>query len=401
MNKILKSMRLHIGIFGKRNVGKSSLLNLITAQTTSIVSNIAGTTTDPVEKIMELLPIGPVLFVDTAGVDDVGALGKKRVKKTNNIINRIDVAFIVCDFGGISEFEIALISEFQKRKTPFAIIINKNDEGEISPKNLENIKFFTENFISINTKNPNYVTNIKQLILKIMPDGFFDEDKILDDILQKNDILIQVIPIDKEAPRGRLILPQVRTIRNALDNGIISVVTRETELENTIACMKLPPKLVITDSQVFDFVSSIVPKNIMLTSYSIAFARLKGDLEQFVLGAKKISNLNDNDTILVCESCSHHPICDDIGRVKIPNLLTKFSGKKLNFEIFSGHDFPENVNKYSLIIHCGACMTNKKEVLNRIILAKEANIPITNYGIAIAYCLGILDRAVEPFGISS
>ena len=395
MDKVLKSMRLHIGIFGKRNVGKSSLLNLITGQEISIVSNVAGTTTDPVEKVMELLPIGPVLFVDTAGVDDIGALGEQRVKKTYNIIDRINVALVVCDYDGINEFELAIIKELNKRETPFAIVINKNDENKIPEEKLNQIKELTTNFIEINTQDKTYITPLKQLIIKIMPEGFFDDEKIINDLIQSGDTVIQVIPIDKEAPKGRLILPQVRTIRNALDNGVISIVTRETELKNALDNLKKPPKLVITDSQAFAQVDKIVPKEIKLTSYSILFARLKGDLKYFVEGAKKIQQLNDGDKILVCESCTHHPICNDIGRVKIPNLIRKTTGKELSFETYAGHDFPEDLSSYALIIHCGACMTNKKEVLSRILLAKEANIPITNYGIAIASCLGILDRAVD------
>jgi len=395
MDKVLKSMRLHIGIFGKRNVGKSSLLNLITGQEISIVSNVAGTTTDPVEKVMELLPIGPVLFVDTAGVDDIGALGEQRVKKTYNIIDRINVALVVCDYDGINEFELAIIKELNKRETPFAIVINKNDENKIPEEKLNQIKELTTNFIEINTQDKAYITPLKQLIIKIMPDGFFDDEKIINDLIQSGDTVIQVIPIDKEAPKGRLILPQVRTIRNALDNGVISIVTRETELKNALDNLKNPPKLVITDSQAFAQVDKIVPKEIKLTSYSILFARLKGDLKYFVEGARKIQQLNDGDKILVCESCTHHPICNDIGRVKIPNLIRKTTGKELSFETYAGHDFPEDLSSYALIIHCGACMTNKKEVLSRILLAKEANIPITNYGIAIASCLGILDRAVD------
>ena len=399
MNKVLKSMRLHIGIFGKRNVGKSSLLNFITEQNVSIVSDSAGTTTDPVEKVMELLPIGPVVFADTAGVDDIGALGAQRVKKTYDIIDRIDIALVVCDYNGIDEFEIELIKEFQKRKTPFAVVVNKNDIQTISQDKLEKIKTYCADVISLNTKDKTFVEPIKRLILKIMPDGFFDEDKILGDIVSNGDTVVQVIPVDSEAPKGRIILPQVRTIRNALDNAVMSVVVRDTELEAALANLKNPPKLVITDSQAFAAVNKIVPANIMLTSYSILFARLKGDLAEFVKGAKKISDLNAGDSVLICESCTHPSSCEDIGRVKIPKLLKNRIGRELSFDIFSGHDFPENLEKYSLIIHCGGCMTNKKEILSRIMHAKQAGVPITNYGVAIAYCLGILDRAVEAFKI--
>ena len=399
MSNVLKSMRLHIGILGKRNVGKSSLLNLLTGQDSSIVSNVAGTTTDVVEKAMELLPIGPVLFFDTAGVDDIGELGKQRVKKTYSFLERMDIALIVCDYNGIDEFEIALIDELKKRKTPFAILVNKNDEQQIPEEKMNLLNEYCSNILSVNTRNSDFIFQVKSLVLKIMPEGFFDDEKILDDLLEAQDVIIHVIPVDKEAPRGRLILPQVGTIRNALDNSVVSIVVRETELEKSLNLLKVSPKLVITDSQAFAQVSKIVPDDVLLTSYSIAFARLKGDLSQFVQGAKKISDLQDGDKILVCESCTHHPICNDIGRVKIPNLLRKFTSKELVFETYSGHDFPENLSEYSLIIHCGGCMTNKKEVLNRILLANEENIAITNYGIAIAYCLGILDRAIKPFSL--
>ncbi len=399
MNKVLKSMRLHIGIFGKRNVGKSSLLNFITEQEVSIVSDFAGTTTDPVEKVMELLPIGPVVFVDTAGVDDIGALGAQRVKKTYDIIDRIDIALVVCDYNGIDEFEISIINELQKRNTPFAVVVNKSDIQPITQDKLEKIKTYCADVILLNTRDKIFAAPIRQLILKIMPDGFFDEDKILDDIVDAGDTVVQVIPVDSEAPKGRIILPQVRTIRNALDNAVVSVVVRDTELEAAMENLKNPPKLVITDSQAFAAVNKIVSNNIMLTSYSILFARLKGDLAEFVNGAKKISELKDGNSVLICESCTHPSSCEDIGRVKIPKLLKNKTGKELSFDVFSGHDFPEDLEKYSLIIHCGGCMTNKKEILSRIMRANQAGIPITNYGVAIAYCLGILDRAVEAFKI--
>ena len=397
MNNVLKSMRLHIGIFGKRNVGKSSLLNFLTNQEISIVSETLGTTTDAVEKTMELLPIGPVVFIDTAGIDDTGELGKQRVEKTFDIINRIDVALIVCDFNGIDNFEKDLTNEFIKRNIPFGFIVNKSDIENISAEKLNTLTQITENVIQINTKNQKYISEIKQIILKLMPENFFDDEKIVNDIVEKGDTVIQVIPIDKAAPKGRLILPQVRTIRNVLDICANSIVTNEFELKNVLDNLKTPPKLVITDSQAFKTVNEIVPENIFLTSYSILFARLKGDLKEFVKGAKKISELKDNDKILICESCTHHATCEDIGRVKIPKLLQKTTNKNLQFEFFAGHNFPENLKDSALIIHCGACMTNKREVLSRIILAKENDIPITNYGITISYCLGILPRAIKMF----
>ncbi len=394
---ILKSQRLHIGIFGKRNVGKSSLLNFMTGQDVSIVSDVAGTTTDTVEKVMELIPIGPVVFIDTAGIDDDGALGVQRVEKALNAIDRIDVGLVLCDSSGINEYEKDIIAELNKRNTPFGIIINKNDEAEISSEKLSAIENLTENVLSMNTFEKKYLNKLTELIISIMPQGFFDDEIILGDILEKGDTVIQVIPIDSEAPKGRLILPQVKTIRDALDNGVISVVCQVNELKNAINNLKNPPKLVITDSQAFNEVSQIVPDDIFLTSYSILFARLKGDLGEFIKGADRIYGLQDGDKVLICESCTHPSSCEDIGRVKIPNLLKKKTGKDLSFEVFSGHDFPQKLSEYALIIHCGGCMTNKKEILSRIISANESGVPITNYGIAIAYCLGILDKATKIF----
>ncbi|MCQ2958499.1 MAG: [FeFe] hydrogenase H-cluster maturation GTPase HydF, partial [Candidatus Gastranaerophilales bacterium] len=282
---------------------------------------------------------------------------------------------------------------------PFGFIVNKNDVQNISDDKLSELKNITEDVLSINTKDETYINQIKQMILKIMPDNFFDDEKILNDMISAGDTVIQVIPIDKAAPKGRLILPQVRTIRNVLDIGANSIVTSPEKLNNVLNNLKQPPKLVITDSQAFKKVNEIVPDNISLTSYSILFARLKGDLKEFFEGAKEISKLKENDKVLICESCTHHVTCEDIARVKIPKLMKNYTKKNLFFEFCSGHNFPKNLKEYSLIIHCGACMTNKKEVLSRIILAKENNIPITNYGITISCCLGILERATKIFNL--
>ena len=396
--KALKSQRLHIGIFGKTNVGKSSLLNKITGQEISIVSDISGTTTDVVEKSMELLPIGPVNFLDTAGVNDASALAKERIEKTKKIINRVDVALIVLDFNGIDEFEIALIDEFKTLNIPYLIVVNKTDIKEISPNKLEELKTYSENIlITSTTSDKDLVTNLKKSLIKLLPDEFINSPKIVGDILGEKSIVILVVPIDKEAPKGRLILPQVQTIRDLLDSNCISLVVQENELDNAINSLKTVPSLVITDSQAFKNVNQIVPRSIPLTSFSILFARLKGDLGAFIEGANAIDKLQDGDKVLILESCTHHAIEDDIGKVKIPNLIRKKTGKNIVFEHKSGHDFPE-ISQYKLIIHCGACMTNRREVLSRILIANNNNVPITNYGITISYCLGILDRAVEIFG---
>lgn len=397
--KTLKSMRLHIGIFGKTNVGKSSLLNRITNQDVSIVSNIAGTTTDVVEKTMELLPIGPVNFLDTAGINDSTALSSERIEKTMKIINRTDVAIVVCDYNGIDDYERNLIEKFNELKIPFMIFINKTDEKYPSDSIIEDLKNYTKHILLSSVKTDDLIVfKIKELLVKLLPKDFVNSPKIVGDLIPQGSTVILVIPIDKEAPKGRIILPQVQTLRDLLDNNCVSVVVKESELKSAIDNLKFVPSLVVTDSQAFKNVSEIVPENIPLTSFSILFARLKGDLNTFSQGAKSIEKLQDGDRVLILESCTHHAIEDDIGRVKIPNLLRKKTGKNLIIDNIAGHDFPD-ISKYKLIIHCGACMTNRREVLSRILLASENNVPITNYGICISYCLGILPRALKIFEV--
>ena len=388
--KTLKSMRLQIGVFGKTNVGKSSLLNRITNQEISIVSEIAGTTTDVVEKSMELLPVGPVTFLDTAGLDDKTQLAMQRIEKTMKIINRIDVAIIVCDFNGVDDYEKELIEKFDELKIPYLIVVNKSDVKKITLEGFENVLYTS-------VKNDeNIVFEFKEALVKLLPEDFVNSPKIAGDLIPPKSTVILVIPIDKEAPKGRIILPQVQTLRDLLDSDCLTYVVKESELKEALENLKTPPALVITDSQAFKQVSSIVPENIPLTSFSILFARLKGDLDEFVKGAKAIENLKDGDLVLMLESCTHHAIEDDIGRVKIPNLLRKKTGKNLVIHNYAGHDFPD-IKDYKLIIHCGACMTNRREVLSRILLSDKAGVPITNYGIVISYCLGILSRAVKIF----
>lgn len=397
--KTLKSMRLHIGIFGKTNVGKSSLLNRMTNQDVSIVSNIAGTTTDVVEKTMELLPIGPVNFLDTAGINDSTALSSERIEKTMKIINRTDVAIVVCDYNGIDDYERSLIEKFNELKIPFMFFINKTDEKYPSDSIIEDLKNYTKHILLSSVKTDDLIVfKIKELLVKLLPEDFVNSPKIVGDLIPQGSTVILVIPIDKEAPKGRIILPQVQTLRDLLDNNCVSVVVKESELKSAIDNLKIAPSLVVTDSQAFKNVSEIVPENIPLTSFSILFARLKGDLNAFSQGAKAIEKLQDGDRVLILESCTHHAIEDDIGRVKIPNLLRKKTGKNLIIDNIAGHDFPD-ISKYKLIIHCGACMTNRREVLSRILLASENNVPITNYGICISYCLGILPRALKIFEV--
>jgi len=424
--KTLKSMRLHIAILGKTNTGKSSLLNKITNQDVSIVSKVAGTTTDVVEKSMELLPIGPVTFLDTAGINDMTELSEQRIDKTFKVLNRTDVAVIVTDYNGFDDYETGLIKILDDLKIPYMVIVNKTDEKMVDENDYNYINAFTDNILVTSAlKDDELVFKFKEMLVKLLPNDYINAPKIVGDLVEKGSTVILVIPIDKEAPKGRIILPQVQTIRDLLDSDCLCYVVKETELEKALENLKTPPSLVVTDSQAFQKVSDIVPENIPLTSFSILFARIKGDLEEFVKGAKAIENLQDGDKVLILESCTHHAIEDDIGRVKIPNWLRKKTGKNIVIENYAGHDFPGSeqrekeqpnsklfagqagcsedsfnascIEDYKLIIHCGACMTNRREVLSRILIANDKKVPITNYGIVISYCLGILPRAIEIF----
>lgn len=385
--KALKSLRLHIGLFGRTNVGKSSFLNKITNQAISIVSDTAGTTTDVVEKSMELLPIGPVTFLDTAGLDDTSQLGALRIKKTQKILNRCDIAVLITDKNELTSIENNIIEKFKNLNIPYLIIINKQDNNPDIKSDFMVTSTVTDNKI---------VEKFKAELIKILPEDFINSPKIVGDLVDTKSTVILVIPIDKEAPKGRIILPQVQALRDLLDSNCISIVVKESELQNALDSLKNPPSLVVTDSQAFKTVSEIVPESIPLTSFSILFARLKGNLNEFIKGANAIESLKDGSKILFLESCTHHAIDDDIARVKIPRLLKQKTGKELTCEYYTGHDFPD-ITGYDLIIHCGACMTNRKEVLSRILIATEKHVPITNYGIVISYCFGILPRATKIF----
>lgn len=400
MQNTPRGMRLHIGIFGKRNVGKSNILNALTKQNISIVSDVAGTTTDPVEKAMELLPLGPVLFVDTAGVDDEGKLGELRIQKTMKIFDRIDLALIVSDQSGWSSFEKELYDEFIKRNIPIVAVFNKSDIGEISEEKLNEIKDLKVEFVITSAQTGFGIDTLKQKLIEMAPEEFINPPMIAADLIPAGELAILVVPIDLEAPKGRLILPQVQTIRDLLDNDSMVMVVKERELREALDRLNKPPRIVITDSQAFLKVSADVPKNIHLTSFSILFARFKGELNEFVRGAAAIENLKPGGKVLICESCTHHAIGDDIGKVKIPRWLTQYVGGKLDFVHYAGHDFPENIAEYKLIVHCGACMTNRREILSRIVRAKQAGVAITNYGLTIAYSLGIFERALEPFPVA-
>lgn len=386
LNDTPSGERIHIGFFGKRNAGKSSLVNAITGQEISLVSDIKGTTTDPVSKAMELLPLGAVLITDTAGYDDEGKLGEMRIRKTKQILNRTDIAILVVDSKtGLSQADMELVKVFKNKSIPYIIVYNKSD--------LKNINC-NDNEISVSCIN-NY--NINELKEKIASLNIQNKSRcIVGDLINENDIVILVTPIDKSAPKGRLILPQQQTIRDILDNNSIAVVTKEYQLAETLE--KIPsPKMVITDSQAFGYVSKIVPESIPLTSFSILMARYKGFLETAVKGTSAIKNLNDGDNVLISEGCTHHRQCGDIGSIKIPALLKKFTGKQLNIEFTSGKDFPENLSEYNLIIHCGGCMLNEREVNYRMKSAVDQNVPFTNYGITLALMNGMLKRSIEIF----
>ncbi len=396
--KETKGNRLHITFLGKMNTGKSSIINNLFNREISIVSDFAGTTTDVNQKAMELLPLGPVSILDTAGIDDIGELGQKRVNKTLEALDRTDVAVIIFDNTGVKDCDIELFNNLKTKKIPIISIINKTDISLPSENDIKIIENNSNHIIHASAKkDKDIASKIKLGLISVLDSEYIDTPTLLGDVVDKNDTIILVIPIDKEAPKGRIILPQVQTIRDILDNSAISVVCNVQNLKHTIDSLKKPPRLVVTDSQAFKEVSEIVPKNIELTSFSIIFAKLKGDLKTFVHGAKTIDKLQDNDKVLICESCSHHPNEDDIGRVKIPNLIKKYTGKNIIFEHTSGHIFPNDIEKYKLIIHCGACMTNRREVLSRIEKASSKYVAITNYGVAIAKCLNILDRTLEPF----
>ena len=397
MEKTPKGMRLHIGIFGRRNVGKSSFLNSLTRQQVSIVSEIAGTTTDPVEKPMELLPIGPVLFIDTAGIDDVGALGEMRVRGTEKIFGRTDVAVIVADAAEWGEFEEKLVVEFRERNVPVIVLLNKSDISKPSAEIVARLQNEKIPFVLSIASEGKGVLEFREELIKNVPEDFLAAGTIAGDLVPPGEMAVLVVPIDLEAPRGRLILPQVQTIRDLLDNDSFCLVVKERELRSAIESLKRPPALVVTDSQAFLKVAGDTPDSIPLTSFSILFARYKGDLETFVEGAMAIGKLRPGDKVLVAEACSHHPIGEDIGRVKIPRWLTQFVGGKLDFEHIQGHDFPEDISPYKLIVHCGSCVFNRRALLSRILKCRELSVPITNYGVAIAYSLGIFERALSPF----
>ena len=392
MQSTPKSLRLHIGLFGRRNVGKSSLLNAITRQEVSIVSAVKGTTTDPVEKPMELLPLGPVLFVDTAGVDDAGALGELRMARTRAVLDRVDLGLVITERGGWGEFEARLLEELQRRKVPVLIVRNKMDLGLLPAQLPEGVRQ-----VAVSAQAGTGILDLREALLDLAPADFFDNRRLVADLVPPGEMAVLVVPIDKEAPKGRLILPQVMAIRDLLDGESLALVVQERELASALGRLNRPPALVVTDSQAFLKVSADVPRSVPMTSFSILMSRFQGDLPEQVRGALGIEGLRGGDRVLMAETCTHHPVGEDIGRVKIPRWLTQYVGAKLEFSHVQGRDFPADLAPYRLVVHCGNCTGNRREMLSRIHHCREAGVPITNYGLTIAYSLGIFERALGPF----
>jgi [FeFe] hydrogenase H-cluster maturation GTPase HydF len=392
-----RGLRLHVGLFGRRNVGKSSLLNALTRQEVSIVSATPGTTTDPVEKPMELLPLGPVLFIDTAGVDDEGALGELRIAKTRKVLDRTDLALLVAEAGAWGSFEEALVAELVARALPAVVVLNKRDVAPPPPSLLAGLA--ARGLAAVETSAPSGdgIGALREALLAAAPAEALESRRVVGDLVSEGDLVVLVVPIDKEAPKGRLILPQVQAIRDLLDADAVTVVVKERELRTALSRLAAPPRLVVTDSQAFLKVAADTPPGVDLTSFSILFARFQGDLVELARGALGIERLKAGDRVLVAESCTHHPIGDDIGRVKIPRWIRQYTGLPLDFVHAAGRDFPDDLSAFSLVVHCGSCMGNRREMLSRILRCRAASVPVTNYGLAIAYSLGILERALGPF----
>ena len=390
LNATVSAERVHIGFFGLRNAGKSSLVNAVTGQRLSVVSEVKGTTTDPVKKAMELLPMGPVVIIDTPGIDDEGELGEQRVARAQQVLRQADIAILVVDAQkGLQPTDRKLTELFTERKLPYLIVFNKADLLPQLPQE-------TANEIYVSAETGDGIHALKEKIAALAKSAESDR-KIVADLVSSGDTAVLVVPIDSAAPKGRLILPQQQTIRELLEVGAFSLVVRESELSAALSALKTPPRMVITDSQVFGFVSKIVPESIELTSFSILFARYKGDLATVVGGAAMLDRLRDGDKVLISEGCTHHRQCQDIGTVKLPGWINGYTGKTLSYSFTSGTEFPDDVSEYALVVHCGGCMLNEREMTSRMERCTEQGVPVTNYGIAIAQMHGILKRSLTPF----
>ena len=403
MNHTPTSERIHIGIFGKRNAGKSSIINAITGQDLAIVSDIKGTTTDPVMKSMELLPLGPVVFIDTPGLDDEGELGELRVKKAYQMLNKTDVALVVIDGkNGMTAEDESVLAKIQEKGIPCIVVYNKKDlitdVGVGRPSNLQKSGIVENDAacVWVSATTGENIDELKRMIANVVPKA--DVYKaIVADLIKSLDFVVLVVPIDGSAPKGRLILPQQQTIRDILEAGAVPVVVKDTELEEMLGKLQVKPSLVITDSQVFGKVAQIIPEDIPLTSFSILMARYKGDLKTVVRGAYALDELQDGDIVLISEGCTHHRQCEDIGTVKLPKWIAEYTGKEIRFAFTSGTEFPDDLSKYKMVIHCGGCMLNEREMKYRLKCAEDAKVPMTNYGTAIAHMRGILERSIRVF----
>ncbi|MDD3954291.1 MAG: [FeFe] hydrogenase H-cluster maturation GTPase HydF [Lentisphaeria bacterium] len=392
LNETPAANRLHIGIFGRRNAGKSSVINAITGQDLAIVSEQKGTTTDPVYKTMELLPLGPVMIIDTPGLDDEGSLGALRIRKAYQVLNKTDLALLVVDAAiGMTAEDEAILERIRAKKIPYVVVWNKMDlaEGLVMPP--------SDNVIGISSLEKRNIQELKELLARQIPDDENQGRKIIADMLSPEDLVVLVIPIDKAAPKGRLILPEQQTIRDILDARASALVVQDTGLENLLARLGCRPRMVVTDSQAFEKVAEITPEDIPLTSFSILFARYKGNLELTVRGVRTLADLHDGDRILIGEGCTHHRQCNDIGTVKLPNWINQFCKRKIEYQYCSGTEFPDDLTRYRLVIHCGACMLNEREMKYRQQCAQDQGVPITNYGISIAFMHGILKRSLQLF----
>jgi len=392
-----KAFRLHIGFFGRRNVGKSSLLNAVTRQSVSIVSDVPGTTTDPVEKPMELHPLGPVLFVDTAGIDDIGALGAQRIEKTRQVIARSDIAVLVTEAGVWGAFENTLLAEISGYKIPVIVVLNKADLRKPMDEQLEALTRRKLSHVLLSATNGNGVEALRELLWQAAPKEAAESPVIIRDLVGPGETAVLVVPIDREAPKGRILQVQAQVMRDLLDGMASCMVVQDAGLERVLSNMKTPPSLVVTDSQVFEYVARVTPIDVPLTAFSILMSRLKGDLAAQTRAVLAVDTLRSGDHVLIAETCTHHPIEEDIGRVKIPRWLEQYVGGKINFTHVKGRDFPEDLSQYKLVIHCGACMWNRQEMMSRIRFCEGQGVPITNYGLVIALVQGILERALGPF----